>query len=71
MDLAALNIHRARDHGILSYNGVRLAAGLPMKNDFSEVTSNRDVQDKLAAAYETVDDCDPWVCGIRFVVHCA
>ena len=61
LDLASLNIHRGRDHGMLSYNGIREAMGLPRKVSFAEVTSNVELQAKLASVYTDVDAIDGWV----------
>lgn len=64
LDLPALNIQRARDHGIPGYNGLRVALGLAPAASFAEVSSDPVVQARLAAAYPTVDDIDPWVGGL-------
>lgn len=61
LDLASFNIQRARDHGIPPYNSLRVAYGLEPHSDFSQVTSNTDLQEKLAAAYDSVDQIDPWI----------
>ncbi len=60
-DLAALNIQRGRDHGIPSYNQVRIDYGLAPRASFAEVTSNLDFQARLASAYSSPDDIDLWV----------
>ncbi|MDQ3415091.1 MAG: peroxidase, partial [Verrucomicrobiota bacterium] len=60
-DLAALNIQRGRDHGLPSYNQVRIDYGLVPKATFAEVTSNPDSQSRLASAYSSPDDMDLWV----------
>ena len=60
-DLAALNIQRGRDHGLPSYNQVRIDYGLAPKATFAEVTSNLDFQSRLANAYSSPDDMDLWV----------
>ena len=60
-DLAALNIQRGRDHGLPRYNQVRIDYGLTPFTSFSEISSDPDVQAKLAATYPTVDDIDIWV----------
>ncbi len=60
-DLAALNIQRGRDHGLPSYNQVRIDYGLAPKATFAEVTSNLDFQSRLAGAYSSPDDMDLWV----------
>jgi hypothetical protein len=63
-DLAALNIQRGRDHGLPGYNQVRIDFGLAPKATFAEMTSNLELQARLAAAYNSPDDVDPWVGGI-------
>jgi hypothetical protein len=60
-DLAALNIQRGRDHGLPSYNQVRIDYGLVPRASFAEVTSNLDFQARLASAYSSPDDMDLWV----------
>jgi len=60
-DLAALNIQRGRDHGLPRYNQVREDFGLARKNSFAEITSDTDLQARLAASYATPEDIDVWV----------
>lgn len=64
LDLAALNMQRARDHGMPVYNIVRMGYGLPPVSSFADITANTAVQDDLAMAYGSVDEIDPWVGGI-------
>ncbi len=63
-DLPSLNIQRGRDHGVGSYNQVRVAYGLAPKATFAEMTSNIDFQTRLASAYSSPDDVDAWVGGL-------
>lgn len=63
-DLASLNIQRGRDHGLADYNAARAAYGLPKVTDFSQITSDVEVQDKLRALYGDVDNIDLWVGGL-------
>ena len=64
-DLIALDIQRGRDQGLPSYNQVRIDFGLQPVADFTGVTSNADVQQKLLAAYPNgPDDADPIICGM-------
>ena len=65
-DLAALNIQRGRDHGIGSYNSVRLGYGLPAVATFTEVTSDSDneARDGLIQNYGSVGNLDLWVGGL-------
>lgn len=63
-DLAALNIQRGRDHGLPGYNDAREAFGLPRAASVADVSSDSEVQSRLAAVYQGVDDIDPWVGGL-------
>lgn len=63
-DLAALNIQRGRDHGLPSYNQVRIDYGLTPKASFADMTSNVEIQALLAEAYTSPDDMDLWVGGL-------
>lgn len=63
-DLVALNIQRGRDHGLPSYNDVREQLGLDRKASFAEINPDPAVQQRLAAAYATVDDIDVWLGGL-------
>lgn len=68
--LAALNILRGRDHGLQSYVDTRAALIGDIDpetldpTDFSIISSDPTVQEKLAAVYETVHDVDLWVGGL-------
>ena len=63
-DLASLNIQRARDHGIADYNTVREAYGLPRNENFSDISSDSEVQRRLKEAYGTTENIDVWVGGL-------
>ncbi|MGE3805280.1 MAG: peroxidase family protein [Gemmataceae bacterium] len=60
-DLASLNIQRGRDHGLPDYNQARIDLGLAPVTSFADISSDPEVQARLAAAYDTVDDIDVWV----------
>jgi peroxidase len=60
-DLAARDIQRARDHGIGTYNQVRVAYGLGRVTAFNQISSNPDVQHALQNEYTTVDRIDPFI----------
>ncbi len=64
MDLAALNIQRGRDHGMPSYNEMRMAYGLAPAESFADITGDRKVQRKLRRLFGTVHDIDSWVGGL-------
>lgn len=63
-DLASLNIQRGRDHGLPSYNQVRLDFALDPATSFADISSNPTVRTTLASVYATVDDVDIWVGGL-------
>ncbi|GAB5389207.1 MAG: hypothetical protein Alpg2KO_21750 [Alphaproteobacteria bacterium] len=71
LDLAAINMMRARDHGIDSYTAVReqisdlFGLDLPPINDFSDITSDPDLAAALSLAYGgDVTKIDLWVGGL-------
>lgn len=64
LDLAALNIQRGRDHGLVDYNTMRELYGLNRITNWSQITSDAAVQGKLAVLYDSVDVIDPWIGGI-------
>ncbi len=63
-DLAALNIHRGRDHGVPGLNDVRAALGLNRHRNFADVTKDAALRTAFAATYASVDDVDLWVGGL-------
>lgn len=60
-DLIALNLQRSRDHDIPSYNNVRQLFGLRPVRQFSDITRNQALQNRLQSAYGTVDRIEAWV----------
>jgi hypothetical protein len=63
-DLMARDVQRARDHGIGTYNDLRVAYGLDPVTDFSQISSDPNIQAKLQQAYGTVDNIDPFEGGL-------
>ncbi len=63
-DLIALDIERGRDHGIGSYNQVRVGLGLPAVTSFAQITSNVQVQQELQKAYGNVNNVDAFEGGL-------
>lgn len=63
-DLASINLQRGRDHGLPSYNDVRLAYGLSPAVTFADLTQNPEVQQSLASVYGTVEQLDVWLGGL-------
>jgi len=61
LDLAALNIQRGRDHGAPSYNEARSALRLKPALDFIDITRDPVTAERLATAYNSVDEVDLWV----------
>lgn len=64
LDLAALNIQRGRDHGLPDYNSLRVAMGLAPVASFAEISSDPEIQQRLASVYADVDSVDAWVGGL-------
>lgn len=60
-DLASINIMRGRDHGLGTYNQTREAYGLTVADDWSDITSDAELQAALASVYGSVDEVDLWV----------
>lgn len=60
-DLISLNLQRGRDHGLPSYNDVRLAYGLSPAVSFADITKTREVQQRLESAYGSVELVDLWM----------
>eukprot|EP01102_Stenamoeba_stenopodia_P002125 TRINITY_DN11894_c0_g1_i1.p1 TRINITY_DN11894_c0_g1~~TRINITY_DN11894_c0_g1_i1.p1 ORF type:complete len:261 (+),score=77.68 TRINITY_DN11894_c0_g1_i1:91-873(+) len=70
MDVAAINIKRSRDHGILTFNQVRIAYGLKPYTSFSQLVDGNQQQAKaLESVYDSVDKCDLFVCGLAEKPH--
>ena len=62
LDLASLNIQRGRDHGLPDYNTLREDYGLPPATGFDMISSDPEIQARLAAAYDgDLNRIDPWV----------
>jgi hypothetical protein len=73
-DLVALNIQRGRDHQLPSYNEMRAAYGLPIKQKWNDITSDATLINRLTTLYgETPDNLDPWLGGLleKHVNGCA
>lgn len=70
LDLASLKIQRGRDHGLADYNSARAAYGLEPVSSFADITSDPELQQKLADLYGDVDDIDLWV-GVLAEDHAA
>jgi hypothetical protein len=63
-DLGALDIQRARDHGLADYNSMRAAYGLPRVRNFAQITSDRELQRQLRDLYGSVNNIDAFVGGL-------
>lgn len=60
-DLFAININRGRLNGLADYNTIRQAYGLDKVNNFTEITSDPQLQSELQNLYGTVDNIDAFV----------
>jgi hypothetical protein len=64
-DLAAVDIQRGRDHGLVDFNVIREFYGLPRYTSFNQITSNVAVRQALSTAYNgNIDNIDLWVGGL-------
>lgn len=63
-DLASLNLQRGRDHGLPTLAEARSDLGLPPIESFGDISSDPQVQAKLASVYEAATDVDLWVGGL-------
>ena len=62
LDLASLNINRGRERGLPDYNTIRKDFGLVALNDFSEISSDTELNNLLSQVYGgDVNNIDPWV----------
>jgi hypothetical protein len=65
LDLAALNIQRGRDHGLPHYNSLRSSYRLPTVGQFSQLTSDPQLQQALQTIYNgNINNIDPWIGGL-------
>ena len=75
-DLMAINMQRARDHGLPDYNSARVAYSLPPKKSFEEINELYGVDDTITENIENLRDvynndisrCDIWACGLAETV---
>ena len=61
LDLAALDIQRGRDHGLLDFNAFRPPYGLTRLNSVNQLTSNPQTRAQLIALYGNVNNIDAFV----------
>jgi hypothetical protein len=64
LDLAALNIQRARDAGLPNPTILSRAYNFPPVLSFSQLTSNPLLADTLAGIYGSIGAIDTWVAGL-------
>ncbi|KAK3849991.1 hypothetical protein Pcinc_043276, partial [Petrolisthes cinctipes] len=66
MDLLSINVHRGRDHGIATYNDMRVVCGLPRARSFRDLTDHipESIVGSLQQQYNSVDDIDYFVGGM-------
>ena len=57
-DLCAIDIQRGRDHGVADYNSLREVIGLPKVGNWSDVTSDAEVESRLSSVYSDLDRVD-------------
>ena len=61
MDMCAIDINRARDHGMPDYNTMRSAFSLNPISNWSEITSNSSLVEKLDSVYSSPNEADVYI----------
>ena len=61
LDLLAINLQRGRDHGLASYTQFQEAFGVPVADDWADITVDPDRQAALELKYGSVDAIDLWI----------
>ncbi|CAG8437041.1 1229_t:CDS:10 [Scutellospora calospora] len=64
MDISSLDCVRNRDHGIAKYNDARQYFNLPRAQNWSDISSNPVVQQRLKTVYGTVDQVEAFSGGL-------
>lgn len=60
MDLAAINIQRGRERGLVDYNSIRQVFGLPKLTSFDQISDDEWFNQTFQNVYGFIDDIDPW-----------
>ena len=71
-DLSAVNMQRARDHGLPDFNTARVAYGLDPLKSFEELNPlynidpivTRNIEDLRDVYSNDIGRCDIWACGL-------
>ena len=71
-DLMAVNMQRARDHGLPDYNSARISYGLPPRESFDQINELYGLDPIITESIENLRDvynneisrCDIWACGL-------
>ena len=71
-DLMAVNMQRARDHGLPDFNSARVAYGLRRLRSFEELNPlygsdeivTKNIEDLRDVYNNDIDRCDIWACGL-------
>ena len=75
-DLMAINMQRARDHGLPDFNSARMAYGLPPLRNFEDLNPLYGAIDDVTRSIENlrevynndISKCDIWACGLAETV---
>ncbi len=68
LDLAAININRGRERGLMDYNSIRDVIGIGKVRSFEEICEKPDDAKVLESLYLDVNRIDPWV-GMLAEIH--
>ena len=59
MDMCAIDMQRGRDHGLPDYNSIRESLGFNRISDWSEISDDLEVIERMNRAYPDVNNADP------------
>lgn len=59
MDMCAIDIQRGRDHGLPDYNSVRESLGFDRISNWSEISTDLEVIERMNRAYPDINNADP------------
>ncbi|RHZ69451.1 hypothetical protein Glove_283g157 [Diversispora epigaea] len=60
-DIASIDLFRGRDQGLPKYNQARVNFGFTKANDWSDITNDTEVQNRLNATYSNIDQVEALV----------
>ncbi len=59
MDMCAIDMQRGRDHGLPDYNSIRASLGFDKISNWSEISNDAEVIERMNIAYPDINNADP------------